>query len=175
MPENKIFHVFQENVYVRLNPTVDRPIDYIGQAHAAAFFEIIFRNIFSKISYHPSTIKNLSNLHPCSMHPCRGAHYCRDQCASTSAHDATVSFLSERWSADSFLISMAGCSQSFSLRCGYFMSYTTTVLDDTPTVLEISVCRRLGSLSLVIDVAVKARDPCIATGNEDRHIASTWM
>ena len=70
---------------------------------------------------------------------------------------------------------MAGCSQSFNLRCGYLMSYTTTVLDDTASVLEISVCRRLGSQSVVSDVAVKARDPCFETENGDGHFASTCM
>ena len=46
---------------------------------------------------------------------------------------------------------------------------------DGPSMFEICRCRLLGSQSVVTDVAVKARDPCIATGNEDRHIASTWI
>ena len=46
---------------------------------------------------------------------------------------------------------------------------------DGPSMLKICSCRRLGSQSVVSDVAVEARDPCIATGDEDRHIASTCV
>jgi hypothetical protein len=48
------------------------------------------------------------------------------------------------------------------------------VLDDNSAVLEISGCRRLGSQSLVTDVAIKARDPCIASEDEDGHFTSTY-
>ena len=55
------------------------------------------------------------------------------------------------------------------------MSQTATVLDDNPSVLEISGCRRLGSQSLVTAVVIKARDPCFASANEDGHFASTCL
>ena len=41
------------------------------------------------------------------------------------------------------------------------------MLDDAPPTFEISSCGWLGSQSLVTDVVIKARDQCIASGNEE--------
>ena len=49
------------------------------------------------------------------------------------------------------------------------------MLDDASSVLEITCCRRLGPQSLVTDVAVKAKDSCFASANEDGHFTSTCM
>ena len=43
--------------------------------------------------------------------------------AAAAAHDdAIIPSLTERWSTDSFPIFLAGCSQSFNLRCSFLMS-----------------------------------------------------
>ena len=90
--------------------------------------------------------------------------------------DSTIILISlERWSTDSFFVALAWCSQSRHLRCSYYKSWIKTVLDDAPPTFEISKCRWLGSQSLVTDVAIKARDQCIASGNEEWHFPSTCM